>query len=794
MKNKLFYLMVVVMTTLFAGNSYAQEYATEEAVPWENHAVAIENAANESEGVYLCYRYQEGGETRYGFVTAGADNGTRGILTNRGLRFDVSGSSSSGFKFKSVQRNPNQDDNGSYLGYPSGLFSGDDVYLDQDTQWEVSGNLTNGYQIYVEGGSIFESDHYLTVQNGLLTTSDRGPSGRWFIIPRTEFKEVVLNVERQTNIDVSGLYDNTRFLRNLPAENSWEWVDYTPGTDGQAGTIGETLPEDEYNYNNDYSEDPDQTGELSFGGIVDKGAYRAIDPHIGNGGDYPYGTNSYVSTYGAFGAAEMRDPIIMRQTVSGLKPGTYVITAQAFVSDDNSERPVTDADVAYLFAATGSAGDASLSSGASIPRLSEGEQATFNRFITKHMNEFDEGANDVSLYFRRNVAAGEFLASNGGELTTGQATTSPDETNHIVRIAVTVTADDGTVTEENPEGTGTLTIGVVKASEQGRVYVDNIKVNYSGMNEFGINAYSTKSAAMTSDDLTSLDEFQYGYSRRFNLARDFGETTGNSIAEPKWEALVMPVNLTAGQLRQTFGNDVELCHLVGLQNGGNRIQFDKVDLTNTSETVVYAGECYAVKVVDAPDIARDAPYEFNVYNVDADILDGRIRYTGPVYHFEGVSRMNTLPALIEANNYDGQNTTYEDGVVTKYYRTEDGGGHDLMFKGYFYRNTNGAPANSYVLSNGTVYWLSQPWNRLMGTMWTLQEVDAAGNVVDGNRLSFDFGDGELTGISDITTDGAEGTSMEGVYNLNGQKVSDGDSTDNLPKGIYVVGGRKVVVR
>ena len=785
--------MVVVMTTLFAGNSYAQEYATEEAVPWEKHAVAIENAADESEGVYLCYRYQEGRETRYGFVTAGADNGTRGILTNRGLRFDVSRSGSSGFKFKSVQRNPNQRNNGSYLGYPSDIFSSGDVYLDQDTQWEVSGDLTNGYQIYGEGRFGVVRD-YLTVQNGLLTTSDSSPSGRWFIIPRTKFKEVVLNVERQTNIDVSGLYNNTRFLRNLPEAYSWQWVDYTPGTDGQAGTIGEILQEDEYNYNNNYSQYQDQTGELSYGGIVDKGAYRAIDPHIGNGNGYPYGINSYVSTYGAFGAAEMRDPIIMRQTVSGLKPGTYVITAQAFVSDDNSERPVTDADVAYLFAATGSAGDASLSSGASIPRLSEGEQATFNGFITKHMNEFDEGTNDVSLYFRRNVAAGEFLASNGGELTTGLATTSPDETNHIVRIAVTVTADDGTVTAENPEGTGTLTIGVVKASEQGRVYVDNIKVNYSGMNEFGINAYSTKSAAMTSDDLTSLDEFQYGYSRRFNLARDFGETTGNSIAEPKWEALVMPVNLTAGQLRQTFGNDVELCHLVGLQNGGNRIQFDKVDLTNTSETVVYAGECYAVKVVDAPDVARNTPYEFNVYNVDADILDGRIRYTGPVYHFEGVSRMNTLPALIEANNYDGQNTTYENGVVTKYYRTEDGGGHDLMFKGYFYRNTNGAPANSYVLSNGTVYWLPQPWNGLMGTMWTLQEVDAVGNVVDGNRLSFDFGDGELTGISDITTDGAEGARMEGVYNLNGQKVSDGDSTDNLPKGIYVVDGRKVVVR
>lgn len=241
MKNKLFYLMVVVMTTLFAGKSYAQEYATEEAVPWENHAVAIENAADESEGVYLCYRYQEGVETRYGFVTAGADNGTRGILTNRGLRFDVSGSSSSGFKFKSVQRNPNQDDNGSYLGYPSGIFSSSDVYLDQDTQWEVSGNLKNGYEIYVEGLPILDGDHYLTVQNGLLTTSNSSPSGRWFIIPRTKFKEVVLNVERQTNIDVSGLYNNTRFLRNLPEAYSWQWVDYTPGTDGQAGTIGEIL-------------------------------------------------------------------------------------------------------------------------------------------------------------------------------------------------------------------------------------------------------------------------------------------------------------------------------------------------------------------------------------------------------------------------------------------------------------------------------------------------------------------------------------------------------------------------
>ena len=62
------------------------------------------------------------------------------------------------------------------------------------------------------------------------------------------------------------------------------------------------------------------------------------------------------------------------------------------------------------------------------------------------------------------------------------------------------------------------------------------------------------------------------------------------------------------------------------------------------------------------------------------------------------------------------------------------------------------------------------------------------------RLSIVF-DGETTGI-DGTTDGATDGAADGaVYNLQGQRVADRlDDARQLPAGVYIVGGRKVVVK
>ena len=41
---------------------------------------------------------------------------------------------------------------------------------------------------------------------------------------------------------------------------------------------------------------------------------------------------------------------------------------------------------------------------------------------------------------------------------------------------------------------------------------------------------------------------------------------------------------------------------------------------------------------------------------------------------------------------------------------------------------------------------------------------------------------------------SEEPAKEGIYTLTGTKVKDTNSTDNLPKGIYIINGKKQVIR
>lgn len=778
--------MIVCMTTCFVGGAFAQgaQFDNEQEIPWINYSIDIANATleNYSDGFYLCRIQQASGTGSvegfsYDFVTAGGKYGTRAVLGNRGIKFTIESAGGNSYRFKSLQQNPNPN-NGQYLGAGSYTDAGS-LFLDQNDAFTVNSSTalgnTTGYVYRITG---------MGVSNDELTTTT---NAYWLIIPRVSFKNVLLSVQKQTNIEVSGLFNNTRFLRHIPVAESWQWYNYTDGV------LGGPISEDAFK---PVSGAPVWgSGELllSHSGIDDYGAYRGISPYIGNNSGwtqtYPnpsYNGDSYLETYGEYGGAEMRDPIVMRQTVSGLKPGTYVITAEAFVSNesDGGATAITSTTpVAYLFAA----GTQGASEGAVIEQLSEGDQTTFNNLKTTHERYFT-GTN--AQYFRRNVPASEFL------------TTGDNGQRYLVTISVNVTGTG--------EDDGTLTIGVAKALAGGRVYVDNVRVFYSGGNEFGINAYSTNYTELSPTNLTGIDMSKYEFARVFNLSRDFGATTDENektdegeiaddvrIKEPVWEALVMPVNLTKTQVRNTFGDDVKLCHLKGLDNGGSRIQFNTVDLSgNGNDIALYAGECYAVKVTEAPTFRRNDPrHEFIVFSVDENINNAKISYPSPVYQFAGVTRMSKVDALIASQNIDEDDVadtqmSYSEGTVTKTYKTADG---NLLFTGYFYKPASVAKGN-YVLNAGTVYHLTGDWSGLVGTMWTLQEVDEFGTPVTGSKLSIDFDGDHLTGIKEISGDVAADAAVEGVYNLNGQKVSEGSSTDNLPKGIYVVNGRKVVVR
>ena len=775
MMKKFTLFFAAAATMLFGSVTSASAQQTEEDIDWINYAVDVKTAIDSYgegkpgiNGIYLCNWNPTKGT--YTFVTAGGEYGTQAIVTNRGMRMYVEQANEDGYRFKGTLLNTS-----SGLGSLLGLEPNDGIYtervfLDRGNDASVwvltaeSHNLGEGksktyYTITIKNGDNNANTLSVESKNNTLqmvassTTSTN--VNRWLLIPRDAFRRAILSVTHQTNLEVSGLFLNTRFVRYMDENASWKWYD-------------------RYDYNTEISED----GSL---GVAKYEAYRSMKPGAecikadgqGNYSSYDPGLD-YAKEYGNFCAAEMKEPIIMRQSYDNVPAGTYTITAQAFVSNDDDDI-TNERNIAYLFASNGQAGGTP--DGALIPILDETDQDNFtNNYYSKH--EKMAYTNKKEDYFRANVAAADFLGTGGNPKNHAASIYNPDMTYKLIQISINVP-------DTNGDGTGTLMIGVAKNERVGTLYVDNIRVYYSGTSEFGINAYGTSNTPLSLKNGKGIDEFQYGYARAFNLARDFGadENGDGKIDNPQWEALVLPVNLTATQVKSAFGDEVKLSKLEGLANNGNQIRFVPEDLdSDPNKVVLTAGECYVIKVTNAPDVARDDSYTFNVTsNALGQDAQLPVTYPGPIYQINGVTREYTLTELLKKNGMD-----YNLGMVTKSYDTDYG---TLDYEGYFCWSTTAAEKGDYVVSRGKMYHLASRWGNLTGTMWLLRD------RTNNNALSFDFGDGQTTDINNIVTETApESATANGVYNLNGQKVAEGTSLNGLAKGIYIVNGRKHVVR
>ena len=104
------------------------------------------------------------------------------------------------------------------------------------------------------------------------------------------------------------------------------------------------------------------------------------------------------------------------------------------------------------------------------------------------------------------------------------------------------------------------------------------------------------------------------------------------------------------------------------------------------------------------------------------------------------------------------------------------------FQGYFYKST--APKGSYVLSKNLVYHLVSDMD-IKGFRAVLIDGTATQRVFTQWSL-----DGTTTGIGNID---ANVIQRFNVYNTNGQMVRHAaTSLDDLPHGVYIVNGKKVI--
>lgn len=144
----------------------------------------------------------------------------------------------------------------------------------------------------------------------------------------------------------------------------------------------------------------------------------------------------------------------------------------------------------------------------------------------------------------------------------------------------------------------------------------------------------------------------------------------------------------------------------------------------------------------------------------------------------GASGTNYYPAVLKENvaaSYNGEN--YMEGK-----RTEEG--YTDTQKGvavYYYKlalNSASKPGFYYGAADGAAFQLTKPTTAYLAVPKSITPV---------NGYLIDF-DGEETGISTIAP--TNGNANGAIYNLNGIRLT--QTLRNLPKGVYIVNGKKVI--
>lgn len=230
------------------------------------------------------------------------------------------------------------------------------------------------------------------------------------------------------------------------------------------------------------------------------------------------------------------------------------------------------------------------------------------------------------------------------------------------------------------------------------------------------------------------------------LHRTFTKSADNN--KKGWNSIILPVDMTAAQVEQAFGDGVQMAKFDRLEN--NWIKFSTVDV---------AGEDVVLK--------KNTPYI--IYPTQKPL--GNYSYT-----IDGVTQILNGPVYVaDGINYDDQTSNLT--------HTVNGGG--MTYTGSYDSKTV-VSADSYMFSKGNLVHTNKEHTVKAYRCW-LKEDASSGRMLmfslDGNGL-----DG-TTGIH-VIEENKQNTNT-GIYNLGGVRMNT-NNVDKLPKGVYVVNNKVVV--
>lgn len=291
-----------------------------------------------------------------------------------------------------------------------------------------------------------------------------------------------------------------------------------------------------------------------------------------------------------------------------------------------------------------------------------------------------------------------------------------------------------------------------------------------------------------------------------------------TFTEGQWNSLILPVNLKFGQMKRTFGDDVKVAKLTSLKDGV--VTFTTVEPKQDSDVMVKAFEPYIIKPTS---LTEDLGLPYTAEKFYTRLMDGSTTETNNANWLaadgksESHDENDRFSLKIEAGHYDITMVTLNRDSLTKYLNTNNWisqtsfsvNAHEneltcygTLAKTYDEKGIldgRDKLSGAYVMRGGKI--VQVPSNQeygLKGFRCWFELKGKNDGVASAPRLEIDGIIDDATSIDDLNSQPSQFTSrhkgISGVFNLDGQKVRDGESTQDLPKGIYIVNGRKVVVR
>lgn len=334
-----------------------------------------------------------------------------------------------------------------------------------------------------------------------------------------------------------------------------------------------------------------------------------------------------------------------------------------------------------------------------------------------------------------------------------------------------------------------------------------------------------------SDDKSAdliLDEDRDNFDYLVNCSNTYKNTVlhlNKTFKKDKWNSFVLPVSLKRDQFRQAFGANARLAKLSGLTS--SEIQFQTVnmdapDMTDNAEvltaytpyiifpTKIHTDNTKASPAYKATLRYRNAPSETQDVVVKANHYDiPNVTFKTNSANENDLSNMNTDDktwTMKKVFSVTGDGTMEAHGTFARTFgqdvtqnvtdeKADDYGVY--QFNDHKIIDGRDDLIGCYFFDRGNLYYSSKNRKRgLRGFSCWFKPVNSSTPTNTKLNLYIDGVANGTTGIDEVAFGDEEptGKAAKGIYNMNGQLVSNGSDTTNLPAGMYIVNGKKCVVR